>query len=110
MNQSKTSSCVMDILTPTLLPWWYAPQHEMRLESTQMTDNNTALSNQVGGNHYKEYAIQPVEFIAKNNIPYIEGCIIKYALRHKEKNGVQDLRKIKHYVELLAELEYGEKL
>ena len=47
---------------------------------------------QIGGAHYKNYEIQPIEFIFKNKIPFIESCIIKYALRHREKNGVEDLK------------------
>jgi hypothetical protein len=58
---------------------------------------------QVGGNHYKNYKIQPVEFIIKNNIGFVEGNIIKYVLRFKEKGGVQDLNKAKHYIELLID-------
>ena len=58
---------------------------------------------QVGGSHYKNYKIQPVEFIIKNNIGFVEGNIIKYVLRFKEKGGVQDLLKAKHYIELLID-------
>jgi hypothetical protein len=58
---------------------------------------------QVGGNHYLKYKIQPVEFIIKNNIGFVEGNIIKYILRFKEKGGVQDLLKAKHYIELLID-------
>jgi hypothetical protein len=58
---------------------------------------------QVGGSHYKKYKIQPVEFIIKNNIGFVEGNIIKYILRFKEKGGVQDLLKAKHYIELLID-------
>jgi hypothetical protein len=58
---------------------------------------------QVGGSHYKKYKIQPVEFIVKNNIGFCEGNVIKYLLRFKEKGGVQDLEKAKHYIELLID-------
>jgi hypothetical protein len=58
---------------------------------------------QVGGSHYKKYKIQPIEFIVKNNIGFVEGNIIKYILRFKEKGGVQDLEKAKHYIELLID-------
>ena len=58
---------------------------------------------QVGGSHYKKYKIQPVEFIVKNNIGFCEGNVIKYVLRFKEKGGVQDLEKAKHYIELLID-------
>lgn len=66
----------------------------------------SALDKQVSGNHYKDLAIQPVEFIYKNNIGYLEGNVLKYICRHKTKNGLADLQKAKHYIELLMELEY----
>lgn len=65
----------------------------------------SALTKQEGGSHYKDMKIQPVEFIHANNIPFIEGCIIKYASRWRDKNGISDLRKIIHFAELLIELE-----
>ena len=63
---------------------------------------------QVGGSHYNQYAIQPTEFIHKNDIPFIEGNIIKYVIRHRLKNGIEDLKKAKHYIDLLIEFEYKE--
>jgi len=63
------------------------------------------LDKQVGGNHYKDLAIQPVEYIFKNNIGYFEGCVIKYVTRWKNKGGVQDLEKAKHFLELLIALQ-----
>jgi hypothetical protein len=65
----------------------------------------SALKKQIGGNHYKEFAIQPIEFIVKNKIPFIEGNIIKYICRWEEKGKVEDLDKVIHYVELLKELD-----
>jgi hypothetical protein len=59
------------------------------------------LSQQVGGTHYKDMAIQPIEFILANNLPFCEGNIIKYTCRYKQKNGVEDLRKVIHYAEML---------
>lgn len=64
-----------------------------------------ALDIQVGGDHYKTMRIQPVEYIHANNIPFIEGCAIKYLTRWRHKGGVEDLRKAKHFIELLIELE-----
>jgi hypothetical protein len=66
--------------------------------------SNSALKKQVEGDHYKKYTIQPIEFITKNNIPFIEGNIIKYICRWKDKGGSKDLDKVIHYVELLKEL------
>ena len=65
----------------------------------------SSLDKQVAGNHYKEFAIQPVEFIHANNIGFLEGNAIKYLVRWRTKNGIQDLEKAKHYIELLIELE-----
>lgn len=61
---------------------------------------------QVGGGHYAKYKIQPTEFIHANNVPFIEGNIIKYVIRHREKNGIEDLKKAKHYIDLLIQFEY----
>jgi len=64
-----------------------------------------ALTTQVGGNHYKDMPIQPVEYIHKNSIGYFEGCVIKYVSRWRKKNGVEDLRKARHFLDLLIEFE-----
>lgn len=70
-----------------------------------MSNGVSALSTQEGGNHYKDLAIQPVEFIYANQIPYMEGNVIKYVTRWRSKNGINDLRKARHYIDLLIELE-----
>jgi len=67
-----------------------------------------ALSRQVGGNHYKDFAIQPVEFCQRNELGYCESNIIKYVCRHKRKGGKQDLEKVRHYIDLLIDMEYPE--
>lgn len=66
-----------------------------------------AIDEQVGGSHYKKMAIQPVEYILKNGIGYAEGCVIKYVSRWRAKNGVEDLRKARHFLDLLIEHEEG---
>lgn len=74
---------------------------------TNLTINPTPspLNKQVGGSHYKDQAIQPVEYIHANKIGYFEGNVIKYVTRWRNKNGVADLEKAKHYIDLLIELE-----
>jgi len=64
-----------------------------------------ALKEQVGGNHYSKLAIQPVTYINANGLSYLQGNVIKYVTRYKDKNGVEDLQKAKHYIDLLIELE-----
>lgn len=63
------------------------------------------MSVQVGGGHYKSMAIQPVEYITKNNLPYCEANVIKYISRWRDKGGKKDLEKAKHYIDLLIQLE-----
>lgn len=62
-------------------------------------------STQVGGDHYSKMKIQPIDFITANGIGYIEGNIIKYVCRYKSKNGVEDLKKAQHYLQMLIEQE-----
>ena len=70
--------------------------------------DTTALDKQVGGMHYKQYQIQPVEFCQKNGLNAIESSIVKYAVRHRDKGGKEDVEKIIHYAKLLLELEYAD--
>jgi hypothetical protein len=63
------------------------------------------LKVQVGGAHYKGLAIQPIEYIHANNIPFAEGSVIKYVSRWRDKGGIADLRKAAHFIELLIALE-----
>lgn len=67
--------------------------------------SHNPLSVQVGGSHYKDLAIQPVEFIYANGIGFFEGNVIKYVSRWRSKGGVADLEKARHYIDMLIELE-----
>ena len=71
--------------------------------------NMKASEIQIGGGHYAKFKIQPTEFIHANNVPFIEGNVIKYVMRHREKNGIEDLKKAIHYLELLIQFEYGKE-
>jgi len=64
-----------------------------------------ANDKQVAGSHYKSQPIQPWDYIAANGIGYFEGNVIKYVSRWREKGGVQDLEKARHYLDKLIELE-----
>jgi hypothetical protein len=68
-----------------------------------------ALDVQIGGNHYKRFKIQPAEFCISNGIGFGEGNVIKYVCRHSFKNGLEDLKKAKHYIDLIIQLEYGDE-
>ena len=64
---------------------------------------------QVGGDHYKKCGIEPVEYIHANRLDFNEGSIVKYISRHRNKNGAEDIRKIKDYCDIILELDYGIK-
>lgn len=66
---------------------------------------SSALDVQISGNHYKDMVIQPAEFITRNGIGFLEGCVIKRMCRWRKKDGLKDLRKAIHEIELLIEME-----
>lgn len=67
------------------------------------------LTAQVGGDHYKNLVIQPVEYIIANNLSYLQGSVIKYVTRYLNKNGVEDLKKAKHFIDMMIQEEEDKK-
>ena len=67
--------------------------------------NETALTTQVGGSHYKDMPIQPAEYCHKNCIGKLEGDVITYVSRWRKKNGIEDLKKARHTIDIILELE-----
>lgn len=63
----------------------------------------TAMEVQHGGNHYTRMKIQPVEFILSNGMGFCEGSVVKYVSRWRGKGGMEDLRKAKHFIEIMLE-------
>lgn len=70
-----------------------------------MLKKEDPFTKQVGGSHYKDLVIQPLEYILKNNLGFCEGNIVKYITRYKQKGGIQDIDKVIHYAELLKKHE-----
>ena len=68
------------------------------------SENPSVWDRQVGGNHYQGLAIQPTEYIVKNELNFVEGNVIKYVTRYKLKGGIQDLEKARHYLDILIQL------
>ena len=60
-----------------------------------------------GGDHYKDFKIQPAQFINANNLSFAEGNIIKYICRHRKKGRKEDILKAIHYCEMILERDYG---
>lgn len=73
-----------------------------------LSPSPSALSVQVDGNHYKKCAIQPVQYVHANGLGFIEGSVIKYVTRWRDKNGIRDLEKARHFIDLLIELEHAQ--
>jgi hypothetical protein len=76
--------------------------------SDQTEKEIDALATQVGGSHYKDMKIQPVEYIHANAMPYMDGNVVKYISRHRNKNGAEDVRKAIQYCQMILQMEYGE--
>ena len=66
-----------------------------------------SLDDQHGGDHYKGLAIEPAEYILRNNMGFAEGSAIKYITRHEMKGGAEDLLKAIHYCQMILEMRYG---
>ena len=70
----------------------------------------TANEEQHGGRHYITKPIQPWDYIIANQMGYLEGNIIKYISRYKDKGGIDDLIKASHYLEKLIEVTINERV
>ena len=66
-----------------------------------------SLEKQVGGKHYKNFRIQPAQFINENKLLFAEGCAIKYICRHQKKGKEKDIDKAIHYLEMIKERDYS---
>jgi len=64
---------------------------------------------QVGGDHYKKLKIQPTEYCIANDVPFPEGCVIKYVTRHRTKGGAEDIKKAIHFCRLILKHQYNEQ-
>jgi len=86
------------------------PREWDRVAAECLNQTIPALGRQVGGNHYKDCKIQPIEYIMENNMEYCPANIVKYATRADKKGGVEDIRKIIHYAELWIEQKLKESV
>ena len=78
-------------------------------ESATIVPRGEAQQSQVGGSHYKDMVIQPFDYIHANGIPFAEGNVIKYVSRWRSKGGVEDLKKARHFLDMLIEKEEQSK-
>lgn len=87
-----------------------ATKKEIGVEPEVEMPYENALSVQVGGDHYESKGIQPIVFITRAKLSFIQGNIIKYAFRAYRKNGIQDVYKCLHYAQLAIELKHYAKI
>ena len=80
-----------------------------RKAELERVERNIALESQVGGNHYSSMKIQPIEYTMKNEMNPLQHTVIKYVSRYKNKNGIEDLKKAIHSLELLIQFGEGKK-
>ena len=74
----------------------------------RLKQERKALEQQIGGDHYKDCGIQPVEYIHANKLDYFEGNVVKYVTRHRTKGeGRKDIEKAIHYAKLILALYYN---
>ena len=91
-----------------LIALGWTPPRPAQSNSNNEGRSMSYLNKQEGGSHYMQ-EIQPIEYIYKNKLGYIEGNVVKYITRHRDKNGAEDIRRVIHYCEMLLEMEYDEK-
>lgn len=80
------------------------------VDDKHMEEAHTAWDIQEGGGHYKDLKIQPMEYNMANNMDVLQSSIIKYVTRFRSKNGVEDLRKAKHCIDMLIEWEVDKEV
>ena len=80
-----------------------------RKAELERVERNIALESQVGGDHYSSMKIQPIEYTMKNQMNPLQHTVIKYVSRYQAKNGIEDLKKAIHSLELLIQFEDGKK-
>ena len=84
-------------------------QQESHTEETKPIQQVSATDTQIGGNHYTKLAIQPMRYSMENGLDALQHTVIKYVTRFRDKNGIEDLEKAKHCIDMLIEFERGKK-
>ena len=82
-------------------------EHINTLKEELKPNGESVWNKQHGGSHYQKYRIQPSKFVVENEILYPEGCAIKYIVRHRDKNGKEDILKAIHFLEMIIERDYS---
>lgn len=110
VNEPKISQTEWDAMAEKKRQW-AKDQAIAAMRQDALVARTTSGINEIqyGGNHYKSKAIQPWDYVAANNLGYFEGSIIKYVSRWKDKNGIEDLQKARHFLDKLIEVASANK-
>ena len=85
-------------------------QQESHTEETKPIQQELkATETQIGGDHYTKLAIQPMRYSMENGLDALQHTVIKYVTRFRDKNGIEDLEKAKHCIDMLIEFERNKK-
>lgn len=104
LAKRKNGQAIEKVLGPRPKHLPLVPTPVMTIDVNSPFDFAPANTVQVGGEHYKKNAIQPWDYIVSNELGYLEGNIVKYVSRWKDKGGRQDLEKARHYLDKLIEV------
>ena len=72
----------------------------------KISNSSSSYDKQIGGSHYLKYKIQPSKFVIENKLLFPEASVIKYIVRHQDKDGKKDLLKAIHFIEMIIERDY----
>ena len=86
-----------------------SPQESHTEETKTIQQEVKATDTQIGGDHYTKLAIQPMQYSMENGLDALQHTVIKYVTRFRDKNGIEDLEKAKHCIDMLIEFERGKK-
>ena len=106
-NGTDESAAVVAKKLKVSTPLVYKARSGYKAGSDKVEKQQAANKEQFGGSHYKTLAIQPWDYIIQNNLGFLEGNVIKYVTRWKDKEGVQDLKKARHFLDKLIEVNGG---
>lgn len=96
-----------------LTGWFQANQFELIKEYTPLVSTPTPTTPSKDPvhrpSHYTRFKIEPIYFIMENNLPFWAGNVIKYTCRHDAKNGIEDLKKARRYLDMQIKKMEGNK-
>jgi hypothetical protein len=95
---------IVDDYHPVLGPISIPTAGTTAFEELARMENNVTIesapdNDPTNPDHYQQYAIQPIDFIMLNNLPFWMANVIKYIMREERKNGIEDLKKAKKYID-----------